>query len=161
MRNSQAIIKSKINFINYSPAIIAGCAILLSVASVNALDKKTQLKLGEMEYLNNCAACHGRDAKGGGPVAEALTNKPYDLTMISKKYDGKFPEDFVYKVIVGHEIINSHGETDMAVWGDRYTSKAPEADDSIAFPLYEQDNQAMILGRITSLVGYLESIQAK
>jgi len=158
VRNSQAINKSKINF---SAAIIAGCAILLSVASVNALEKKAQLKLGEMEYLNNCAACHGRDGKGSGPVAEALTNKPYDLTLISKKYSGKFPEDFVYKVIVGHDIINSHGETDMAVWGDRYTSKAIETDDSIAFPLHEQDSQAMILGRITSLIGYLESIQAK
>ncbi len=158
MRNLQAINKSKISF--YA-AVVAWCAILLSVASVNALDKKAQLKLGEMEYLNNCAACHGRDAKGGGPVAAALSNKPYDLTMISKKYNDKFPENFVYKVIVGHDIINAHGETDMAVWGDRYTSKAPEADDSIAFPLHEQDNQAMILGRITSLVGYLESIQAK
>ena len=158
MRKLQAIIKSKITF---SASVITGFAILLSVASVNALDKKAQLKLGEMEYLNNCAACHGRDAKGGGPVAAALSTKPYDLTMISKKYNGTFPEGFVYKVIVGHEIFNSHGETDMAVWGDRYTSTPAEVDDCIATPLHEQDTQAMILGRITSLIGYLKSIQAK
>ncbi len=156
MQTLQAINKSKINF---SAVVITGCAILLSFASVNALDKKTQLKLGEMEYLNNCAACHGRDAKGDGPVA--LYTKPPDLTMISKEFNGKFPEDFIYNVIVGHDIANSHGETDMAVWGDRYTSKAPKADDSIAIPLHEQDTQAMIFGRITSLVRYLESIQAK
>ena len=151
-------IKSKIAI---SAAVIAGCGILFSFSSVNALDKKAQLKLGEMEYLNNCAACHGRDAKGGGPVASALSTKPYDLTMISKKYNGTFPEGLVYKVVVGHEIINSHGGPDMAVWGDRYTSTPAETVDSIAYPLYEQDTQAMILGRITSLVGYLESIQAK
>ena len=152
------IIKSKIAI---SAAVIAGCGILFSFSSVNALDKKAQFKLGENEFLNNCAACHGRDAKGGGPVASALSTKPYDLTMISKKYNGTFPEGLVYKVIVGHEIINSHGGPDMAVWGDRYTSTPPEAVDSIEYPLYEQDSQAMILGRITSLVGYLESIQAK
>lgn len=153
----------KLHTINKSniKVILAGCAILLSVASVNALDKKAQLKLGKMEYLNNCAACHGRDAKGDGPVAAALTTKPYDLTLISKKHDGTFPEGLIYKVIVGHDIINSHGGTDMAVWGDRYSSTPFEADDSIAFPPHEQDNQAMILGRITSLIGYLESIQAK
>ena len=158
MRNLQAINRCKIN---YSATVIAGCVILLSVVNVNALDKKAQLKLGEMEYLNNCAACHGRDAKGGGPVAAALSTKPYDLTLISKKFDGKFPKGFVYKVVNGHDIINSHGDTDMAVWGDRYTTKAPETDDSIAFPFHEQDTQAMIFGRITSLVRYLESIQAK
>ena len=178
MRDLQAIYKSKINYraatsavksavkstasiAAKSAAFIAGCAILLSVASVNALDKKTQLKLGEMEFLNNCAACHGRDAKGNGPVAAALTTKPYDLTLISKKHNGKFPEGLVYKIIVGHDIINSHGGTDMPVWGDRYTSTPHEDNDGIAFPLHEQDTQAMILGRITSLIGYLESIQAK
>ncbi len=114
-----------------------------------------------MEYLNNCAACHGRNAKGDGPVAAALSTKPYDLTMISKKYKGTFPEGLIYKVIVGHEIITSHGETDMAVWGDRYTSTPPEVDYSIEFPPHEQDTQAIILGRITSLIGYLKSIQAK
>ena len=158
MRNLQTINQSKIN---YSAVVIAGFICLLCVASLNALDKKNQLKLGEIEYLNNCAACHGRDAKGGGPVAAALITKPYDLTLISKKFDGKFPKGLVYKIINGHEIIKSHGDMDLQVWGDRYSSRASEVDDSIALPFYEQDNQAMVFGRITSLVGYLESIQAK
>jgi len=150
--------KSKINF---SAVVITGCAILFSFASVNALDKKTQLKLGEMEYLSSCASCHGADAKGNGPVAAALTIKPSDLTMISKDFSGTFPEDHIYNVIDGRKMINPHGDTDMPVWGDRYTSKAREAADRIAFPLHEQDAQALVYGRIVSLVGYLESIQAK
>ena len=150
-----------ISKINFSAAIIAGCAILFSFGSANALDKKTQLKLGEMEYLSNCASCHGKDAKGGGPVAAALTIKPSDLTIISKQFSGKFPDDHVYKVIDGRDMINPHGDTDMPVWGNRYMSKAHKDADRIAYPLHEQDAQALAFGRITSLVGYLESIQAK
>ena len=152
------IIKSKINL---STAVFAVCGILLSFGSVNALDTKTQLKLGEMEYLSNCGSCHGADAKGNGPVAAVLSIKPSDLTMISKEFSGKFPEDHIYKVIDGREMINPHGDTDMPVWGRRYISIAYKEADRIAFPLQEQDAQALAFGRITSLVGYLESIQVK
>ncbi len=154
----KTINKSKIPF---AAAVIAGCAILFSVASVNALDKKEQLKLGEMEYLSNCASCHGKDAKGGGPVAAVLSIKPSDLTMISKNFSGQFPEDHIYKVVDGRDMINPHGDTDMPVWGDRYITMAHKDADRIAYPLHEQDAQALAFGRITSLVGYLESIQAK
>ena len=150
--------KSKITL---STAIIAGCSILFSFSSANALDKKAQLKLGEMEYLSNCSSCHGKDAKGNGPVAAVLSIKPSDLTMISKEFSGQFPEDHVYKVIDGRDMINPHGDTDMPVWGHRYMSMAQKAADRIAFPFYEQDAQALAFGRITSLVDYLESIQVK
>ena len=150
-----------ISKINFSVAAIAVCAILFSFGSVNALDKKIQLKLGEMEYLSNCGSCHGKDAKGDGPVAAALSIKPSDLTMISKQFSGKFPEDHIYKVIDGREMINPHGDTDMPVWGNRYMSMAHKAADRIAYPLHEQDAQAIVFGRIMSLVGYLESIQVK
>jgi mono/diheme cytochrome c family protein len=150
--------KSKITL---SAAVITGCSILFSFSSVNALDKKAQLVLGKMEYMSNCASCHGKDAKGGGPVAAVLSIKPSDLTMISKAFSGKFPEDHVYKVIDGRDMINPHGDTDMPVWGDRYMSMAQKAADRVAFPFYEQDAQALAFGRITSLVDYLESIQVK
>ena len=150
--------KSKIIF---SAAVFAGCCVLFSFSSVNALDKKAQLVLGKMEYMSNCASCHGKDAKGGGPVAAVLSIKPSDLTMISKEFSGKFPEDHIYKVIDGRDMINPHGGTDMPVWGDRYMSMAQKEADRIAFPFYEQDAQALAFGRITSLVDYLESIQVK
>ena len=154
----KSINKSKITF---SAAVVAGCCVLFSFSSVNALDKKAQLKLGEMEYMSSCASCHGKDAKGGGPVAAALSIKPSDLTMISKEFNGKFPEDHIYNVIDGRDVINPHGDTDMPVWGDRYSSMALKAADRIAYPHQEVDAQALVFGRITSLVGYLESIQVK
>ena len=41
--------------------------------------------IGKQEYLSNCASCHGKDAKGGGPVAGSLKLKVPDLTVLAKK----------------------------------------------------------------------------
>ena len=35
--------------------------------------------IGKMEYQASCAACHGTDGKGTGPVAATLTKKPPDF----------------------------------------------------------------------------------
>lgn len=150
----------KISKITLSAAVITGC-VLLSFSSVNALDKTAQLKLGEMEYLSNCGSCHGRDAKGNGPVAAVLTVKPTDLTMISKKLNGKFPQEHVYKVIDGRDMISPHGNSLMPVWGHRFTVMERNATDAIAYSPSELDTQSLVFGRIISLVGYLESIQIK
>jgi mono/diheme cytochrome c family protein len=139
-------------------AVIAGSFLLFNIDSTSALEKAAQLKLGENEYMSNCAACHGADAKGAGPVAAVLSIKPSDLTKISKKFNGKFPEEHIYKVIDGREMINPHGDTDMPVWGHRYMSMAYEKAGEVP---HELDAQALAFGRITSLVGYLESIQAE
>ena len=136
--------------------VVAGCGLLFSLGGTSALEQAAQLKLGEHEYMNNCAACHGADAKGGGPVAAVLSIKPNDLTKISKKFSGKFPAEHIYKVIDGREMINPHGDTNMPVWGHRYMSVAHKKAESVP---HELDTQALVFGRITSLVGYLESIQ--
>ena len=156
-----AINKSKITFSALVIKVIAVCAILFSFASVNALDKKTQINLGEMEYLSNCGSCHGRDAKGDGPIAAILTVKPSDLTMISKKFNGEFPKELIYKIIDGRDIIKAHGNSLMPVWGRRFTLMEYKDADAIAYLPDDVDIQALVFGRIISLVGYLESIQAK
>ena len=43
-------------------------------------------------FRAHCAACHGLDGKGSGPVAPTLKIKPADLTVIAKNNGGKFPE---------------------------------------------------------------------
>ena len=147
--------KSKITI---STAILTGLGLLFSMSGTNAIEKAVQLKLGESEYINNCAACHGADAKGGGPVAAVLSIKPSDLTKISKEFNGQYPAEHIYKVIDGREMINPHGDTDMPVWGHRYMDMANKK--AAAVP-HELDVQALAFGRITSLVDYLESIQAE
>src|SRR5947208_1359608 len=59
-------------------------------------------------FREHCAVCHGIDAKGNGPAAAALKKHPADLTQISRKNGGKFPELAVLGKIRGGEIME-HG----------------------------------------------------
>lgn len=40
---------------------------------------------GKQAFMENCASCHGSDAKGDGPMARNLTTAPPDLTMIAAR----------------------------------------------------------------------------
>jgi mono/diheme cytochrome c family protein len=53
--------------------------------------------LGKMNYESNCAACHGQNGKGDGPVSVELRTKPSDLTLIAKRNGGVFPADVLWK----------------------------------------------------------------
>jgi mono/diheme cytochrome c family protein len=96
-----------------------------------------------------CATCHGRDAKGKGPVATALRTQPADLTALSQRNHGTFPRERVIAFIAngGKTSSGAHGSNEMPVWGPIFVSLDPS------------DTRAMI--RIENVVGYLESIQAK
>ena len=99
-------------------------------------------------YRAHCAACHGSDGKGGGPVAPTLKTKPADLTVIAKNSCGKFPEARVRKIISGDEpSLLSHGSREMPVWG----------------PIFRQIEEDRDFGnvRLQNLFKYLESIQQK
>ena len=92
-----------------------------------------------------CSVCHGQDAKGNGPAATALKKAPADLTMIAKRNGGKFSPTDVEGVILGTQVLVSHGSRDMPIWGPIFksTSGSPEV---------------MTL-RVTNLVKYLQSLQ--
>jgi mono/diheme cytochrome c family protein len=51
--------------------------------------------------MENCASCHGADAKGGGPAGRDLATAPPDLTMIAARNGGIFPTDRVMSTIDG------------------------------------------------------------
>ena len=71
--------------------------------AVFAADDATELKLGEMEYMSQCASCHGPEGHGDGPVAAVLKTAPPDLTMITSRYSGTFPTDQIVMMIDGTE----------------------------------------------------------
>jgi mono/diheme cytochrome c family protein len=119
--------------------------------------------IGKVEYESSCAACHGADGKGMGPVADALKTKPADLTMLAKQNNGVFPFGRIYDVIDGREAVKSHGVRDMPIWGFRY-SPAPipgfgPGAPYFVDPLY--DREPVIRGRILAVIDYLYRIQAK
>ena len=76
--------------------------------------------VGRVEYRSSCAACHGIDAKGDGPVSKELKTRPTDLTVLSKNNKGVFPYDMVYKTIDGRGSTVSHGTREMPIWGYRF-----------------------------------------
>lgn len=56
---------------------------------------------GPTAFMENCASCHGADAKGGGPAGRDLATAPPDLTMIAARNGGIFPTDQVMSTIDG------------------------------------------------------------
>lgn len=101
---------------------------------------------GRELYLRHCAACHGSDGTGGGPAAAALKTAPSDLTRISQRHDGKFPDREVRRVIDGERPFAAHGSRDMPIWGREFRDLHGERETK---------------ARLFALGGYLKSIQAK
>jgi mono/diheme cytochrome c family protein len=97
-----------------------------------------------------CAPCHGRDAKGNGPVAPALKTAPPDLTLLQRRNGGAFPRTRIVQFIGGGgtTLGGAHGSSDMPVWGPIFRALDPS-------------DERLTLVRIENLVAYLESIQAK
>ena len=119
--------------------------------------------IGKVEYQSSCAACHGVDGKGAGPLATQLKNKPADLTLIAKLNRGVFPVDRVYETIDGREDVKSHGPRDMPIWGFRYNPSPIQGFSRVA-PYHVDpviDREAVIRGRILALIDYLYRIQEK
>lgn len=109
---------------------------------------------GQLEYRRSCAPCHGTDAKGDGPVGAALTKKPADLTMLAKENNGVFPKDRVAAFIDGSETVAAHGTRAMPIWGIAFRRATPSS-------THAQRTQQEVNQRISLLVDYIESIQAK
>jgi mono/diheme cytochrome c family protein len=96
-----------------------------------------------------CSTCHGRDGRGGGPVARALKVPPPDLTLLARHNRGVFALERVQAFVAndGKDLSLSHGTSDMPVWAPIFRSLDPS------------DTMANI--RITNLVEHLRSIQQK
>src|SRR5437016_1259024 len=71
---------------------------------------------GKEMFVTYCAVCHGKDAKGGGPAASALKKPPPDLTTLTARSNGKFPELHVYNTVQGDVEVTAHGTKGMPVW---------------------------------------------
>src|SRR5690349_7961828 len=106
----------------------------------------TYVPHGRQIYKDYCAACHGSEGKGNGPVARSLRKAPSDLTTLAKRHGGAFPEEYVTNVLRFGLGFSSHGSSEMPVWGP-------------IFQYLEHYNEAAVRQRIKNLCEYLESIQ--
>ncbi len=108
----------------------------------------TSAASGKDMFMSYCASCHGKDAKGDGPAANALKSPPADLTTLAKRNGGKFPADRVTSVLRGQASLASHGDQEMPVWGP-------------VFWKMSQGHEVEVHQRISNLNHYIESLQAK
>ncbi len=103
---------------------------------------------GREMFMSYCASCHGKDAKGDGPAADALKQAPADLTTLAKQNGGKYPSGKVTSILRGQTKLVAHGDQDMPVWGP-------------VFWRMSQGHEELVQMRVANLNRYLESIQEK
>ncbi|HUO06460.1 MAG TPA: c-type cytochrome [Candidatus Binataceae bacterium] len=106
--------------------------------------------LGKQEFLSNCSKCHGTDGKGSVPaMREAKGYRAVDLTQLSKDNGGRFPREEVHETIDGRKRYPAHFPGSMPAWGKRYSNQLGA------------ENGTKVQKKISALVDYIESIQAK
>jgi hypothetical protein len=146
-----ACMKTKITFALLGMAAVC---LLRSAAQSPPLPQPTEQthlisSLGGSDlYQAYCAVCHGKNAKGDGPMARSLKATPADLTLIAMRNGGRFPRQRVEGILVGEVAVETgHGTREMPLWGPIFSQIA-----------WDQD-----LGRvrIDNLAKYLEQLQAK
>lgn len=104
----------------------------------------TSMRDAKAMFQTYCAACHGKEGKGDGPAATALKKAPADLTKLSARNGGQFPENRVSRYIQGLDQLAAHGSRDMPVWGDLF--KALGSSGTVAI-------------RVANLTDYVKSLQ--
>ena len=109
--------------------------------------KPTVSVAGKDLFHQYCAVCHGTDGRGAGPAAAAMKTSPTDLTQISRKNGGSFPEERMMRLLRGEQTVTAHGSQDMPVWGAVFNNMSP--------------NLEMSQARMHGLLQYLEDMQAK
>jgi mono/diheme cytochrome c family protein len=109
---------------------------------------KTSPISGKQMFSSYCAPCHGVDGRGHGPAAAALKTQPPDLTGLSTKNQGRFPDTHIISVLQFGAAVPAHGSAEMPVWGP-ILGKMNTTN--------SQDKQL----RISNLSRYIESIQER
>jgi mono/diheme cytochrome c family protein len=130
--------------------MIALAAALAAAQSAAAQDRVT----GAEEFRLHCAACHGMEGRGDGPLAQQLQSPPRNLARLAAENDGAYPFERVYSVIDGRRPVEGHGTEDMPIWGRRYATEAIGDYGPYYYPIEE-----VVQGRILSLVYYIQTIQ--
>jgi mono/diheme cytochrome c family protein len=131
-------------------------AFLFAVCALSFSDRATaqDTEIGREEYRLHCAACHGLEGRGDGPIGQILKTPAPNLALITERNGGKFPVRKIYDIIEGSSVIAAHGTRDMPLWGERYRKASkPQTPDqaSIASDLAQQ--------RVLSLVYFLGTLQ--
>ena len=106
---------------------------------------------GYKPYVQYCAACHGPEGRGDGPVAAELKQKPVDLTRLGQQYGMPLPRPRLVELIDGRDMVRAHGSREMPVWGERLIENVPPG----------PGTEAWKRGTLLSILEWIESAQRK
>ena len=133
-------------------AVIGGMARMGQEGGASQKAEKTLKKVpipysnkesGAQMWKDYCAACHGTSGAGNGPAADILKSPPQDLSLMTKRNNGKFPEEHFAAVLRFGDGGHEHGTSDMPLWG----------------PLFRSQGAAGL--RIHNLSEYVKTLQKK
>jgi mono/diheme cytochrome c family protein len=128
--------------------IVAGAtALCAGRPDARASAAAAQRDEGASIYRAHCASCHGPTGRGDGAVAPYLRVAPPDLTRIAARNRGVFPADRVRRIIDGRQVLRTHGDSEMPVWGPIF-GRSPILPD-----------EGAIDATLGALVDHLESLQ--
>lgn len=105
---------------------------------------KPDISTGFELYQRYCQSCHGERGAGDGRVGRYLKVPPADLTRLSERNDGVFPEKRLMRVIDGRDEVRTHGAREMPVWG-KVLGENP----------IDGDAEGQVRGRIAALIEVL------
>jgi mono/diheme cytochrome c family protein len=127
-------------------SMLSGWIVGLCSGQEKEMQKPTQTSMsssaGEELYKQHCVVCHGNDLKGNGPFPEPYRMPP-DLTTLSRRHGGKFPEAYVSKMLHNGVKLPAHGTAEMPVWGAEFEAKG--------------DDKTQVESRIRNLTNYIKS----
>jgi len=129
--------------------VAAGVSTAPAVSSQETVETFVGGTDGGALFKTYCAVCHGKTAKGDGPLADDLRFRPPNLTLLAKRNKGTFDADQVRRFVDGREPVKGHGGPDMPVWGDAFKRSR------------EGFSEKAVKARIDAIVDHLESVQAK
>jgi mono/diheme cytochrome c family protein len=130
-------------------AVAAGCRHEPAPAAPARRPDRVLAEFGAELFHRHCAACHGEEGRGDGPVASELRTPPADLTRIAARRGGVFPDGEIARYIDGRFEVAAHGTRAMPIWGERFGISIPESGVS----------EEVVRGRIAVLIEYLRTLQ--
>ncbi|MDT8328518.1 MAG: cytochrome c [Roseovarius sp.] len=111
------------------------------------------VRQGEKTFQRYCAACHGADASGHGPMRPVLSVVPSDLTQLSNMNGGAFPLARTVHQIDGRAPMAAHGGP-MPIYGDFFQGR----DVVLSLGNGEQMRSSR---QVVDLLAYLQAVQRR